>query len=104
MTDRKEYYKKYNDEHKEQKKQYMLEYYKLNRDEILAKQASSEKKLKWLKEKVKCDVCGAMVCNPVMSRHKKTQKCKNNAINKNDNDNTTESTKCSDNGSVSSDD
>ena len=56
-----------------------------------------------IENKVKCDLCGSLVNKKGFARHKKTQKCKNNAINKNDNDNTTESTKCSDNGSVSSD-
>ena len=77
MTDRKEYYKAYNAERKEQKKQYNAERYKLNKDEILAQQASSEKKKTWCKEKIKCDVCGAVVCNSGMSRHKKTIKCMN---------------------------
>ena len=48
-------------------------------------------------------MCGSLVNKKGFARHKKTQKCKNNIINKNDNDNNTESTKCSDNGSVSSD-
>ena len=77
MADRREYYKQYKEKNKEHVKQYMLEYYKLNKDEILAKQASSEKKKQWCKEKVTCDVCGAVVCRPVMARHKKTNKCVN---------------------------
>ena len=77
MADRREYYKQYRENNKEYIKQYNAERYKLNKDEILAQQASSEKKKEWRKEKVKCDVCGAMVCNPGMSRHKKTNKCIN---------------------------
>ena len=46
-----------------------------------------------IENKVKCDLCGSLVNKKGFARHKKTQNCKNN----------TESTKCSDNGSVSSD-
>ena len=55
-------------------------------------------------KKVECDVCGAVVNKAGITRHKKTTKCKNNTINKVSNDSTTESTNCSDSGSVSSGD
>ena len=55
-----------------------------------------------IENKVKCDFCGCLVDRKGIARHKKRPKCMNNPINKTDNDNTTESTKCSDNGSVSS--
>ena len=55
-----------------------------------------------LENKIECDFCGCLVDRKGIARHKKRPKCINNPINKTDNDNTTESTKCSDNGSVSS--
>ena len=36
MTDRKEYYKQWKRDHKEHVKQYSVDYYELNRDNILA--------------------------------------------------------------------
>ena len=77
MADRREYYKQYREKNKEYIKQYNAERYKLNKNEILAQQASSEKKKTWCKEKIKCDVCGAVVCKPAIARHKKTNKCIN---------------------------
>ena len=77
MADRKEYFKQYKEKNKEYIKHYNAERYNLNKDEILAQQASSEKRKKWRKEKVTCDVCGAVVCNSGMSKHKKTIKCMN---------------------------
>ena len=77
MADRREYFMKYNAEHKEQKKQYMKEYYKLNRDEILTKQATNEKRLAHRSEQVVCDVCGTSVTRHHMARHKRTNKCLN---------------------------
>ena len=56
-----------------------------------------------LENKIKCDLCGSLVLKRGMARHKRTTKCKNNTINKLSNDSTTESTTCSDAGSVSSD-
>ena len=56
-----------------------------------------------LENKIKCDLCGSLVLKRGMARHKRTTKCKNNVINKLSNDSTTESTTCSDAGSVSSD-
>ena len=58
-----------------------------------------------LENKIKCDLCGSLVLKRGMARHKRTTKCKNNVIDKsnNDTDNATESTTCSDSGSVSSD-
>jgi hypothetical protein len=37
MTDRREYYKKYNEEHNEQRKHYNAERYKMSKEELLAK-------------------------------------------------------------------
>ena len=58
-----------------------------------------------LENKIKCDLCGSLVLKKGMARHKKTTKCKNNVIDKSNNntDNATESKTCSDTGSVSSD-
>ena len=77
MADRREYFKQYRERNKERIKQVSSEYYNLNREDILAKQASSEKRKEWRQEKVTCNVCGAMVCNSSLSRHKKTNKCMN---------------------------
>ena len=51
MADRREYYKQYREKNKEYIKQYNTERYKLNKDEILAQQASSEKKEEMVQRK-----------------------------------------------------
>ena len=78
MADRREYYKRWKKDNKDHIKQYHAEYYKLNRDEILAKQASDEKRLAHRSEQIVCDLCKACVRRHHMARHHKTNKCINN--------------------------
>ena len=82
MTDRKEYYKKYNAEHKERRDQYAIEYYQKNKDEILAKhkkyrEDNIEKRKAHGSEKVVCVVCGACVCRSAIAKHKRSKTCMN---------------------------
>ena len=67
MTDRKEYYKKYNAEHKERRDQYAIEYYQDNKDKIREQQNA----------KVICDVCGFTGASQHMARHRRSKKCMN---------------------------
>ena len=66
MADRKEYYKQYKQDQKEQINQYAIDYYQLNKDKIRERESA----------KVICDVCGSTVSRNVMPRHKRTNKCK----------------------------
>ena len=61
-----------------------------------------EKRIK--QQKITCQ-CGVEVTRGKFSQHLKTKRCQKyfEELSKNDNDSKTESTKCSDNGSVSSD-
>ena len=78
MVNRKEQYKKYRGEHKEQIKQYQTEWFQLNKDEITAKQKQyRHEKESYLLGKIACDICGACVCRTAMPRHKRTNKCIN---------------------------
>ena len=78
MTDRREYYKKYNEEHKEHKRQYMAERYAMKKDEILTKNnAWKDAHPERLKDKTTCDVCGSEVTRHHLARHKRTNKCVN---------------------------
>ena len=67
MVDRKEYFKKYRDEHKEQIKKTAIDYYQLNKDKIREQENA----------KVICDVCGFTGASQHMARHKRSKKCMN---------------------------
>ena len=93
MTDRKEYYKKYNANHREQKKQwrtdnqehikeYNAERYQQKKDEINIQHkqyrvANKERIKAHNLEQVICDVCGANASRHHLARHKRTNKCIN---------------------------
>ena len=67
MADRKEYYKQWKRDHKEQVKQYAIDYYQLNKDKLREQENA----------KVICDVCGFTGASQHMARHKRSKKCMN---------------------------
>ena len=78
---RKEYKKKWREEHKDHIKEYTKQYYWNNRDEELAKsKAYNKAHTHEIHEKIKCDLCGSMVCKKGMKRHMNTDKCKTKSI------------------------
>jgi len=62
-----EYKKEYHINNKEKIKKYQKEWYEDNKEEINKKRAM----------KINCDICNAIVCKLHISRHKRSQKCKN---------------------------
>ena len=84
MTDRREYFKKWRTEHKEQIKEYNAERYERDKEDILTQQKqyrldNKDKINTRNQEKITCDVCGSSVSRNVLARHKRTNKCMNNA-------------------------
>ena len=80
MTDRREYYKQWKRDNKDHIKQYQDEYYNLNRDEAVAKQASDEQRLAPRSEQVVCNLRKANVTRHHMARHQKHQNVKTTEI------------------------
>ena len=83
MTDRREYFKKWRTEHKEQIKEYNAERYERDKEDILTQQKqyrldNKDKINAHNQEKITCDVCGSSVSRHHLPRHKRTQKCMNN--------------------------
>ena len=67
----KQYQKKYNEDNKEKIAEKMKEYNKKYRED------NKEKKAEKAKEKVICNNCGAEIRRDSLSKHKKSNKCKN---------------------------
>ena len=83
MTDRREYFKKWRTEHKEQIKEYNAERYERDKEDILTqqKQYRLDNKDKFnarRQEKITCDVCGSCVSRHGLAVHKRNKKCMNN--------------------------
>ena len=79
---RKEYKKKWREEHKDHIKEYTKQYYLNNRDKELAKsKAYAEANQDMIKERkaqlVACDRCGEYVQKYKLPTHQKTNKCMN---------------------------
>ena len=80
---RKEYKKKWREEHKEHIKQQSRQYYLDHREDKLAyNKAYGKAHTNEIHEKIKCDLCGSMVCKKGMKRHMNTDKCKTKSIEK----------------------
>ena len=73
----KEYNKEYKEKHKEAHKEYMKTYNEDHKERI--KQYKETNK-EYINEQITCDICGCQVCRNNMSRHQKTNKCKNTQI------------------------
>ena len=74
-------YAKHRESHKEERREHAKQYYYDNKDEILSKKKEYreqhyEEQQEQSKQIVKCDVCGSMVRNGGLARHKRTSKCK----------------------------
>ena len=83
MADRREYFKKWRTEHKEQIKEYNAERYERDKEDILTQQKqyrldNKDKIIAHRQEKITCDVCGLCVSRHHLARHKTTKKCMNN--------------------------
>ena len=83
MTDRREYFKKWRTEHKEQIKEYNAERYERDKEDILTQQKqyrldNKDKINAHRQEIITCDVCGSSVSRHGIARHKTTKKCMSN--------------------------
>ena len=81
MTDRKEYFKQYKERNKEQVKEYSKQYYWNNRDKELCRcKAYREENKEFVNRKIKCELCGEVVCIKGLKRHMNTDKCKTKSL------------------------